>query len=187
MKLKICSKCKKEYPNNKNYFNKDKNQKDGRSYYCKWCQNILRKQSYNRTYNTERNTSKTQLIRARRFANGTCIDCTSPRMENNNYCEKHYLQQLSNTRFKTIKYWIHIKEKLEKQNYTCPYSGRKLILGENASIDHIKPAYLHPDLTEDMDNIHIVDKQANYAKHKLTETDFFKLIEDIYNHSIKNK
>ena len=46
---------------------------------------------------------------------------------------------LSSKHLGTTTRWQELGQLLERQNFTCVYTGRQLILGLNTSIDHIKP------------------------------------------------
>jgi 5-methylcytosine-specific restriction endonuclease McrA len=61
---------------------------------------------------------------------------------------------------------------LIQQNFTCPYTGDKLVLGVNASIDHIKPKKRFPELASDINNIEWVSFRVNYHKYDCTKEEF---------------
>jgi CRISPR/Cas system Type II protein with McrA/HNH and RuvC-like nuclease domain len=73
----------------------------------------------------------------------------------------------------------------EKQNGVCPYTGSKLIVGKNPSIDHIKPRAFYPELFDDIDNIQLVDKRVNALKKEMSEDELIRLVYQIYNYRIK--
>ena len=62
--------------------------------------------------------------------------------------------------------WREIKEILIKQDYRCAYTGVKLVIGVNASIDHIVPRCKGGKDT--VDNIQWVDKIVNSEKGRRT-------------------
>ena len=70
---------------------------------------------------------------------------------------------------------LTLYDKLYSQNFTCPYTGEKLILGVNAWIDHILPRSRFPDQETSLDNLQWVSKKANLAKHNLTKDEFLDL------------
>ncbi|MEJ5260978.1 MAG: HNH endonuclease signature motif containing protein [Anaerohalosphaeraceae bacterium] len=76
---------------------------------------------------------------------------------------------------KTIK-TNEILSLLEKQQYRCALSGRKLT-PETASLDHIQP--LSRGGLHDISNIWIVDHQVNIAKGSLTAEEFIRLCQEV--------
>ncbi len=76
-----------------------------------------------------------------------------------------------------------LKDKLVAQNYRCVYSGKTLVLGKNASIDHIFPVAKFPHLISEPTNIQWVDFTVNQMKGSLTHTEFVELIKLIYSQS----
>jgi CRISPR/Cas system Type II protein with McrA/HNH and RuvC-like nuclease domain len=63
--------------------------------------------------------------------------------------------------------------KFEEQRGICPYTGEKLIVGKNCSLDHILPRSRFPDLAEDLHNVEWVSEAANHMKWDLTKDEFF--------------
>lgn len=111
---------------------------------------------------------------------GKCVRCSSLRMvTSNNYCEKHYLEDVSHKCLNTRRSWKLLKEKLEQQNFKCYYSGVDLVLGVNASIDHTKPIIKHPELKNDINNLKWVDIRVNRMKRELDEEEFISLCKNI--------
>ena len=75
---------------------------------------------------------------------------------------------------------MELKSLLEQQNYKCIYSGVNLIMGENASVDHIKPLSGNPVLNHDINNLQWTTKQINLMKLNLSEDEFLNIIKSIY-------
>lgn len=67
---------------------------------------------------------------------------------------------------------------LEKQNYICPLSGRKLIKGINASCDHI--ICKCNGGTNNIKNLRFVDIHAQYARLDYSDKELYRLSKDIY-------
>jgi hypothetical protein len=61
---------------------------------------------------------------------------------------------------------------LEKQDFKCPYTGLKLVPGENASLDHIKPVSKFPELACEISNVEWVHKKINWMKMDWDKQDF---------------
>lgn len=87
-------------------------------------------------------------------------------------CQVCHLKQTSAGRFGSTKYWKSLLSILEQQNWTCPYSGDKIVLGVNDSMDHILPISKHPERKFDMDNIQWVTRAVNTMKFDLLEHEF---------------
>jgi CRISPR/Cas system Type II protein with McrA/HNH and RuvC-like nuclease domain len=74
-----------------------------------------------------------------------CIIChknTGLIGKNKSWCESCWLKKVSLQYTGAKNNWLKLKNKLISQKYKCIYSGEKLILGINASIDHIIPKSL---------------------------------------------
>ena len=69
---------------------------------------------------------------------------------------------------------------LEKQNYICPISGRKLIKGINTSPDHI--VHQSNGGTHNPNNIRFVDIMVQRCRHTWTDEGLFKFVKDVYKH-----
>lgn len=110
-------------------------------------------------------------------AKGLCYSCTErPLKKTSSYCEKHwFLQAAWRAGLRGNGSWIKLKEILEVQNYTCPYTGRKLTPGINASVDHKKPRSLYRGSVGLISNLEWVDIEVNRAKRTMTKTKFIAL------------
>lgn len=81
------------------------------------------------------------------------------------------------------RHWKAIKNKLQEQGYICPYTGEKLVLGVNASLDHIYPVFHYPDLKNDPENVEWVTQEINEMKRDRTPQEFLALISHILNYA----
>lgn len=72
-----------------------------------------------------------------------------------------------------------IAELFESQDRRCAYTGRVLVLGANASLDHKKPRAKHPECRADIGNLQWVDRQINSMKHDLSHDDFLALCREV--------
>lgn len=97
-------------------------------------------------------------------------------------CEVCYLKQTSCSRFGSVEHWKMLKDKLESQNYCCVYTGDKLILGVNDSVDHILPRSRYPELTLDLNNIQWTTRVINTMKLNLLECEFLTEIKKVVEH-----
>ncbi len=174
----ICYRCEVEKPFTEEFFMPHKHSKFGLVYLCRECTK-LRKDELRTKFPDEHRTRRKNWSETNK-KEGKCIKCSSLRLENsNNFCEKHYLQDVSHKYLGTKKRWVELKDKLEEQNYKCHYSGVELILGINASVDHTKPSIKYPELKNDIDNIKWVDIRVNRMKRELDEDEFIDLCKKI--------
>lgn len=111
--------------------------------------------------------------------NGLCVKCGEERTaDRNKWCDKCYLKETSARHFGSIIFWQELFE-LFKKNEQCPYTGEKLILGDNTVLDHIVPK--SKGGTNELHNLQWVSKIANCMKWDNTEEEFFEIILKIYN------
>ena len=106
---------------------------------------------------------------------GKCIYCGTINDNNNSACDICILKGIATNNLKNRKLWLKIKELLEKQQFICPYSGIKLILGINASIDHIVPKSKGGN--NEIENLQWVHLWINLMKKDSEEQDFVKQLE----------
>lgn len=157
--------------------------KNGKLYcWCKKCSRKYQKADYQ--INSKRIHGYTTKWARKNKNNGRCIFCNEPLLTGNkNFCEKHYLINLISGRLglRSIVVIEELKRKLFLNPF-CPYTGKKIILGENASIDHIKPISKFPELRSDINNVEWIDRQVNYAKRDMAKEEFILLCKHITNH-----
>jgi len=75
--------------------------------------------------------------------------------------------------FKTNKKWIDLLSLFEKQKGICPYTGYKLIIGVNCSLDHIISR--SKGGLNDFSNLQWVLKTVNSMKGNLEHNEFLEL------------
>lgn len=110
-------------------------------------------------------------------ARGLCYSCENPPVQGtSSWCEKHWLTQAAwRAGLRGKGSWKKIKLLLELQNYICPYTGKKLVIGVNASVDHKLPRSKYPDLVGDISNYEWVDEDVNRAKRAMTKDEFISM------------
>jgi 5-methylcytosine-specific restriction endonuclease McrA len=69
----------------------------------------------------------------------------------------------------------------KKQGLRCPISGEKLTI-ENISVDHIIPR--SKGGTNILENLRLVTRAVNTAKHTMSDAEFFSFCQNIVNHHI---
>lgn len=97
-------------------------------------------------------------------------------------CKICYLKLTSCNRFGSVKHWEALLNILKAQNYCCAYTGEKLVLGMNDSVDHILPRSRYPDRTFDLANIQWVTRIINTMKLNLLDCEFLAEIEKVTKH-----
>ena len=107
---------------------------------------------------------------------GSC--CTLDAIQGNRLCVKCYLRRVSLDHFGTTRLWGQLLDNFEKQHGKCALSGFPLTLGIDAELDHILPKGAGG--SKDIKNTQWVLHVVNRMKDKLTEDDFFDLIEGLY-------
>lgn len=111
---------------------------------------------------------------------GLCLGCRNQdKLPNNVFCKTCWLKGIARRNGFKTEDWKEFGRLLELQNYTCPYTGEKLVIGVNASIDHIKPKSRFPHLISDFTNIEWVSFEINMAKRDKTKEEFIEMCEVI--------
>jgi len=127
-------------------------------------------------------------LRERKNNNNLCRYCgkyANIVKENSRICNNCWFKGIARGNTGSSKNWNLIKNLLEKQNYKCAYTGKKLIIGENASIDHIIPR--SKGGSNEIQNLQWVDKDINEMKNDFTHEEFINTIKIIINHLLSNK
>lgn len=174
---KVCILCRQDLTFDCFHFNRTK--KDGLHNRCKICQSkvSLEWAKNNRAkYNERQRKSKTLHLE-----NGLCKHCKRPNLTTSNVCEDHYISNVSRCRLGSGNKEAakKLKDKLITQNYLCPYTGEKLVVGVNAHIDHIMPACRFPELSGDLSNVEWVSDKANLAKRDMTKEEFLSFCQRV--------
>jgi len=128
--------------------------------------------------NAKHNTL-TKLKQRRAKSKGLCAkSCGRPLIPNaGGYCKECWFKRHATKLWGDAKKYPELIQLMESQNWICPYTGRQLIIGINASLDH-KLASDKGGINE-ISNLHFVDTRANIAKSFLTEEEFFQLCRDV--------
>ena len=96
-------------------------------------------------------------------------------------CIACYLKRMSYSVCGSQKLWEKLLKLFNEQNQLCVYTGEKLIIGVNASIDHINPRVKGG--SNKIENLQWVDFRINLMKRDLVEPEFLKLIKKIHGYS----
>jgi hypothetical protein len=174
----LCSKCSDFKPFTSEYFPISSRYRFGLAYVCKICE-AKRKSKQTKCNRAHANSISKQWQKTNRNK-GLCIKCNQERLPNSNYfCEKHYFQNLSHKHLGTKKRWHELRFLLEMQQYKCAYTGIDLILGLNASVDHIKCKVNHPELYNNITNLCWADFDVNLMKREHDKDRFLELCEKV--------
>lgn len=115
--------------------------------------------------------------REQRLLNGCCAFCDKKRV-NNRLCLEHFLKFTSKSHFKTSKRHQDLLNLFNEQNGKCPYSGRELTLGIDASLDHIVPKCREG--LNDIENLQWVYGPINFMKQDMLHEEFLNMIFEIH-------
>ncbi len=141
-----------------------------------------------RLANLEKVRNDQIVLRKRHIQSGLCGNCTEKLMENSKtVCIKHYFAGVAGKIGLKTKDWEKLKHILESQNHICPYTGKKLTPGVNASVDHILPSSRFPELKSDLSNIEWVDLKVNEVKSDFTRAEFIEICKLVATRKITNE
>jgi len=112
---------------------------------------------------------------------GLCLFCPELQFGQSSLCEKHYFCSISASAMKDRTQWEKLKELFYGQDERCYLSGRKLIPGKNASIDHIVP--ISKEKKYKIENLRWCDNQVNHAKNNMRSDEFIALCKEIVNYT----
>jgi 5-methylcytosine-specific restriction endonuclease McrA len=132
------------------------------SIYCNDC--LIKRRNYEKKRETQRKEK------------GLCSHCPGKlSISNITYCEICWWRQkashaMGSGRPSNIEL---IKNIFNKQDGKCAFTGEPLILGQNASLDHIIPKCKGGSST--IDNLQWVLTSINSGKHDLTQEEFIRL------------
>lgn len=180
-----CKSCR-EYANELAKQRRDKRSADGVCCKCggkvsgrKTCANCLL---------PARRFHRTVLVR--RMEAGLCTQCgrlppmsvvsdTTPYRQ---LCQTCYIKRKASSSLGSEKHWETLLAILERQDWRCKYTGEPLILGVNASVDHIQSRARFPELSDDPTNIEWTTLVINQVKRDLTPKEFLLLVKQVHDH-----
>lgn len=170
----MCEKCLKK----KNILWQS-NKKDG---LCQWCGEVTDKTYCKICSNKRRLQAKQRrLILTKQ---GLCCVCgVNYKLENTTLCIDCNLKKIADTYFKDRSRHNELLQIYEKQKGICPYTGRKIKIGLDASIDHIVPRAKNG--TNDVSNLQWIYTPCNFMKLDYYEKDFLDIVKMIYEYRIK--
>ena len=111
--------------------------------------------------------------REERRAKDLCQRCSKLKEGPGPLCNKHVFISSAYRSLKNSNQWNELETMFHNQNKKCPYTGETLILGGNATIDHIVPRARGG--ANEIHNLQWVTLTANRAKSDLAHEDFISL------------
>lgn len=109
--------------------------------------------------------------------NGIChnknMTCTEKALSTHKMCEMHVFEEFAHRHLKNDSRWKELRDLFYSQNQECYLTKKKLVLGVNASLDHIIPT--SKGGTNETTNLAWMDENTNYAKNNLTNEQFIEL------------
>lgn len=103
---------------------------------------------------------------------GLCVFCRDESLYKSSLCEKHYFKGRVRSVTGSYDNWEIIRDKFFESGEVCYYTGKKLVLGVNAGLDHLKPRSRFKHLKDSIDNLVWCDTKVNVAKRDLTNDEF---------------
>lgn len=128
-----------------------------------------------------KNTIRNATAKANRVADGVCRWCPSKATHESTACEYHFVYNLLKNwgRAPTSDEVDAVWTKLEDQNFECFYTGRPLVPGENASIEHLMPRKRYPNHVWTLDNIVWCDVVMNRLKGHMVPAEVLEFAQGI--------
>ena len=120
---------------------------------------------------SKRARSDKQRSEERRQA-GMCVRCAKAQLFTATSCLRCYLRRLAWEATGKCAHWPLLARMWVQQKGRCYYTGVRMTLGRNASIDHILPRSRFPELEKHGDNICWCLTSINLAKGAETDTEF---------------
>lgn len=114
---------------------------------------------------------------------GFCRFCKNKKMINQKTCTICYLKVMAKNNLNDRSLHEKLYEKLVEQDFKCYMTGRELVLGLNASVDHVIPRSKNEELSKKIENIKWCDKRVNFVKRELTLDEFINLCRDVVSHN----
>ncbi len=153
-------------------------QRDGETVYCSSC-----KAKHKAKYPARYDIKHSQTRRKRNDAAGVCRECGKERYHESNYCHHHFIANIARPYKIPVDLWEILLQKLEQSDFTCFYTGKQLVPGINACVDHLSSRSQHPDKISELDNLVWCDKWINRMKGHMSYQDFIALCQTIVTHA----
>lgn len=120
----------------------------------------------------------------KRVIQGLCAYCNKEQVGSSQMCLDHYLKATSRSHFGTTKNHKELYDLFLEQNEICPYTKRKLTLGDGTSVDHIVPKSRGGSL--DISNLQWVSTKINFMKQDMLHEEFLAEVKVIYENYLQS-
>lgn len=195
-KFKICDRCRegfkkrhKEYYQNTEYKEKSRL----RSYrrrkklkslgLCIFCTKELDTSILKCKECSKKYSEYNKKLRFTKKESGTCIKCSNKALSGVSMCTICTLRTAARRNGFRSKDYKLLLEKLVEQNFKCYYTGRVLVLGINASVEHKNPRSRFPEEEGDIENIVWCDLDINRTKRSQTAEEFLQMCREVVNYN----
>jgi 5-methylcytosine-specific restriction endonuclease McrA len=126
----------------------------------------------------EKYKASTEKHRQKKIKMNVCVNCGKEKSGSLSYlCPTCILRSQASKLWKDSSLWTKLSDLIESQNCKCPYSGVDLVIGKNASIDHIVPR--GNGGTNEVNNLQWVDVYINRMKLDKSHEEFLATIRQI--------
>lgn len=149
-------------------------ERDAETVYCSKC-----KEKHKEKYPARYDIKHSQSRRRRNENAGMCRECGKERYYSSSYCSHHFIANIARPYKIPTSMWNDLLRKLEQSNFACFYTGKELVPGVNACIDHLYSRSQHPEKMSDLDNLVWCDKWVNRMKGHMSYQDFISLCQTI--------
>lgn len=114
---------------------------------------------------------------------GLCCYCGAPATLRNRdpMCETCWFKAIAQKGTGRRSDWSALKHLLEHQGFSCAYTGKILIIGVNAALDHIIP--ISRGGRKSLENVHWIDLKVNAIKQNLTHDEFLDIARSIVSYN----
>jgi 5-methylcytosine-specific restriction endonuclease McrA len=126
----------------------------------------------------QRQKANSDLRKKKNQELGVCTLCAKNSQQKHSICRVCFLKIASKTHLGERSRWQELENIFDKQKGICPYTGRDLILGDNASLDHIIPKSKGGNSL--IENLQWVYFPINSMKLNHFEEDFIGLVREVY-------
>ena len=121
-----------------------------------------------------------QLRRTCWEASGLCPKCGKEDSIEGRTCSTCVLKNAARVHLGTTKRWKELRDLFVQQGGVCPYTGKKIAIGIDASVDHVVPKSRGGSLG--IENLQWVYAPVNFMKQNLLEDEFLPLVSLIHEH-----
>ena len=121
----------------------------------------------------EKDRTDRALVNAELARQGYCTRCRKERaIENRAFCPDCWFKSKAQSALRSSEQWQGIKNLLISQDFRCAYSGKLLVLGDDATLDHKTPRSRGG--TNEISNLQWVSRRVNQMKTDFTHEEFIR-------------